>query len=181
MGIAALAGGFVVVISIIVIYNSLVSGRQRVREAWSAIDVQLQRRASLIPNLVETVKGYASYERETLRKVVDARGALGSAAGPRAAATADAVLTASLGAFFALAEAYPELKANQRFAQLQADLADTENKIAFARNYYNGAVEIFNIRVESVPGMVLAKPMGFVRQEFFTAGAGAEAVHAVHI
>ena len=181
MGIAALAVVFVVVISIIVIYNSLVSGRQRVREAWSAIDVQLQRRASLIPNLVETVKGYAAYERETLRKVTDARSALSAAAGPRAAATADAALTASLGGFFALAEAYPDLKANERFAQLQADLADTENKVAFARNYYNGAVEIFNIRVESFPGLLVAKPFGFIRQEFFTAGTGAADVQTVQI
>ena len=181
MSYALFAAGFVLVMALVVLYNGLVSARQRVREAWSAIDVQLQRRASLIPNLVETVKGYASYERETLRKVVEARGALGTAAGPRAAAEANAALTSALGSFFALAEAYPDLKANERFAQLQADLADTENKIAFARNYYNGAVEVFNIRVESFPGLLIARPFGFSRAEFFTAGEGADAVPALAI
>ena len=170
MQIAAVVVGFVLVISVIVIYNSLVSGRLRVREAWSSIDVQLQRRASLIPNLVETVKGYAAYERETLKKLTDARSALGAASGPRAAATADAALTASLGTFFALAEAYPDLKANERFAQLQRDLADTENKIAFARNYYNGAVEIFNIRAQTFPNLLVARAFGFAPAEFFAAG-----------
>jgi LemA protein len=180
VGFALLVAGFVLLLAVVVLYNGLVSARQRVREAWSAIDVQLQRRASLIPNLVETVKGYAAYERETLTKVVEARGALGSAAGPRAAAEANAALTTALGSFFALAEAYPDLKANERFAQLQSDLADTENKIAFARNYYNGAVEVFNIRVESFPGLLIAGLFGFGRAEFFTAaGAGAEGMPAL--
>jgi LemA protein len=155
------------------LYNGLVSGRQRVREAWSAIEVQLQRRASLIPNLVEAVKGYAAYERGTMENVVRARGALGAATGPRAAARADAALTSALGVFFALAEAYPDLKANERFAQLQADLADTENQIAFARNYYNGAVEIYNIRVQSIPGLLVARLFRFAPAEFFTTDAAA--------
>ena len=158
--VAALAG--------IVIYNGLVRARLRVREGWGAIDVQLQRRASLIPNLVEAVKGYAEYERGTMKKVVEARGALSSAAGPGAAARANADLTSALQSFFAIAEAYPDLKANERFAQLQADLADTENKIAYARNYYNGAVETYNSRIQTVPGVLVARPLGFAPAEFFT-------------
>jgi LemA protein len=166
----------VLLLAMVLLYNGLVSASQHVREAWGAIEVQLQRRASLIPNLVESVKGYASYERDTMQRVVSARGALSAAAGPRAAAQANAELTSALGTFFAVAEAYPDLKANERFAQLQKDLADTENKIAYARNYYNGAVEIYNVKVESFPGMVIAGPAGFKRAEFFAAEAGAAAV-----
>lgn len=158
----------------VLLYNGCVRARQRVREAWSAIDVQLQRRASLIPNLVESVKGYAEYERGTLRRVVEARTALGTAATPAAAARANDNLTGALGTFFAIAEAYPDLKANQRFAQLQTDLTDTENKVAFARNYYNGAVEAYNIKVQSFPGMLVARPLGFAPAEFFSADAGHE-------
>lgn len=161
----------VVLVIVAVLYNGLVAAFQHVREAWGAIDVQLQRRASLIPNLVESVKGYAEYERGTMERVVAARGAIGAAAGPREAAKANAELSAALGTFFAVAEAYPDLKANERFAQLQTDLADTENKIAYARNYYNGAVEIYNVKVESFPGLLVAGPGGFRRAEFFTADA----------
>jgi LemA protein len=163
-------------IAAIVLYNGLVGARLRVGEAWSAIDVQLQRRRSLIPNLVEAVKGYAAYERGTLDQVVRARGALADARGPGAAARADAALTGALTTFFALAEAYPDLKANTRFAQLQTDLADTENKVAFARNYYNGAVELYNTRVQSVPGVLIAGPFGFRSAEYFTADDDARAV-----
>jgi LemA protein len=169
MPTVALVAGVVLVVVVVLIYNGLVSARLRVREAWSAIDVQLQRRASLIPNLVESVKGYAEYERGTLQKVVEARSALGTAAGPGAAAKADEALTGALRTFFALAEAYPTLKASERFAQLQTDLTDTENKLAFARNYYNGAVELYNVKVQSVPGVLLARPFGFTAAEFFTA------------
>ncbi|HUL74349.1 MAG TPA: LemA family protein [Vicinamibacterales bacterium] len=167
--IIAVVVAIVVAIGFMVLYNSLVSARQRVREAWSAIDVQLQRRASLIPNLVEAVKGYAAYERGTMIRVVEARSALGSASGPRQAAQANDELSGALRSVFALAEGYPDLKANERFAQLQADLADTENKIAYARNYYNGAVETYNIRVQSVPGVLVARTAGFAPAEFFTA------------
>ena len=160
-------------LAIVFLYNGLVSASQHVREAWGAIEVQLQRRASLIPNLVESVKGYASYERDTMERVVSARGALTAAGSPRAAAQANAELTSALGTFFAIAEAYPDLKANERFAQLQSDLADTENKIAYARNYYNGAVEIYNVKVESFPGLLIAGPAGYRRAEFFAAEAGA--------
>ena len=153
----------------VMLYNGLVRARQRVKEAWGAVDVQLQRRANLIPNLIETVKGYAGYERETLTKVMEARGRLAAATGPRAAGEANAALTTALGSFFAVAEAYPDLKASERFGQLQADLADTENKIAFARNYYNGAVEVYNIKVQSFPGLLVAGPLSFRPAEFFTA------------
>lgn len=156
-------------IAVIVFYNGLVSARQRVREGWSAVDVQLKRRSSLIPNLVAVVEGYAAYERGTMQRIAEARGAIGAAPGPAAAARADAELTGALQTFFAVAEAYPELKANERFAQLQRDLADTENKIAFARNYYNGAVEIYNIRVQSFPGLLVARAFGFRPAEFFAA------------
>jgi LemA protein len=162
-----------------VLYNGLVSARQRVREGWSAIDVQLQRRASLIPNLVEVVKGYATFERETMTQIVEARRALGDAAGPAAAARADASLTHALHHLFVLAEAYPELKASERFAGLQIDLADTENKVAFARNYYNGAVEAYNIRVETIPGLLVARAFGFAAAEFFAAEAPARALPTV--
>jgi LemA protein len=164
LALAVIAGGL--------LYNRLVSARQRVREAWSAIDVQLQRRASLIPNLVETVKGYASFERDTLQRVTTARSAVASAPGPRAAAAASDELTSAVHLLVAVAEAYPDLKASQRFAQLQADLADTENLIAFARNYYNGAVEAYNIRVERVPTNLLARLFGFAPAEFFSADPG---------
>ncbi len=171
--------GVVLLVGVIVLYNGLVGARFRVREAWSAIDVQLQRRASLIPNLVDTVKGYASFERDTLTKITEARSALGSAAGPRAVAKASDELGGALRNLVAVAEAYPDLKANERFAQLQADLADTENKIAYARNYYNGAVETYNIKTQSLPGVLIARAAGFVPAEFFTAEASAAAVPAV--
>jgi LemA protein len=147
-----------------------VSRRQRVREAWSSIDVQLQRRAALIPSLVEAVKGYAEYERGTMQRVVEARSSLGAAArdGPHAVAVANDELSGALHRFFIVAEAYPDLKASERFAQLQSDLADTENLIASARNYYNGAVEAYNTGVESVPGVLVARPFGFATAEFFS-------------
>ena len=159
-----------------VIFNGLVSGRQRVREAWSAMDVQLQRRTALIPNLVETVKGYASYERDTLQRVIEARGAMTTAASPHAVALASANLTGALQTLVAVAEAYPELKANERFAALQVDLADTENQIAYARNYYNGAVEQYNIRAQRFPALLIAPLLGFTAAEFFSASADAAAV-----
>jgi LemA protein len=174
----ALAGIAVVAV---VVYNGLVRTRLRVREAWSAVDVQLQRRASLIPNLVETVKAYAAYERDTLTRVVASRAALTAAAGPRAAAAANAELTAALGTLFALSEAYPDLKANQNYLKLQHDLRDTEDKIAFARNYYNGAVEEYNTRVQSIPGLFVARPFGFGAVEFFTADADAKAAIEVDV
>jgi LemA protein len=159
-----------------VLYNLLVSSQLRVREAWSSIEVQLQRRAALIPPLVETVKGYAAFERSTLQTVVEARSAIGIAAGPRAIATASAALTEAVHRLVAVAEAYPDLKANQNFSQLQTDLTDTENQIAFARNYYNGAVEIHNTRVQQFPTLLIARVLGFQPAEFFAASADARKV-----
>lgn len=170
MMLVAVGAAAILIIAVTVLYNGLVAARQQVREAWSSIDVQLQRRAALIPNLVEAVRGYAEYERETMQKVVEARGALSSSSGPRAAAAANETLTSALQRLYVVAEAYPELKANERFAQLQTDLADTENTIASARNYYNGAVELHNIRVESFPAMFLARVAGFRSAEFFGGG-----------
>lgn len=164
-----------VVVVLVVLYNGLVRARLRMKEAWAAVEVQLQRRASLIPNLVEVVKGYAGHERETLSGVVDARGALGAADGPRAAASANDHLSGALGRLFALAEAYPDLKADQQFASFQADLADTENLVAYARNYYNGAVEIYNTRAQTVPGNLVASVFRFAPAEFFKADAAARA------
>jgi LemA protein len=165
--------------AVVLLYNGLVSARQRVREGWSAIDVQLQRRSSLIPNLVEVVRGYAAFERDAMAQVADARRALGDASGPAAAARADMLLAGALQGVFALAEAYPDLKASERFAALQRDLADTENKIAYARSYYNGAVETYNIRVETLPGLLVARAFGFPPAEFFAAGGSDRVVPTV--
>lgn len=155
------------------IYNGLVSGRIGVQEGWSAIDVQLQRRSSLIPNLVETVKGYAGHEQETLQNVTNARSMLQSAGTPGQAAAADNMLTSSLRSLFAVAENYPDLKANQNFLDLQRQLADTEDKISYARNYYNAQVKTFNLQVQSVPSVFVANMFGFKAAEFFDAPEGA--------
>jgi len=163
--------GFGVILTLIILYNLLVSARLRVKEAWASIDVQLQRRSSLIPNLVEVVKGYAGFERETLERVVSARGALGAAAGPSSAAVANAELSGALGRLFALAEAYPDLKANALFGSLRKELSETENTIAYARNYYNGAVEAYNTRVQTFPGLLVAGLFRFTPAEFFKADA----------
>ena len=152
-------------------YNGLVRARLRVREAWGAVQVQLQRRASLIPNLVETVKGYAGHERSTLERVTQARAALQSAGTPDQAAQANNVLTGALRSLFAVAEAYPELKANQNFLSLQDDLQDTEDKISYARTYYNASVREYNEKVQTVPTALVAGMFGFQPEPFFEAGA----------
>ena len=169
------AAVFIALALLALLYNGLVRARLRTREAWSAIDVQLQRRSSLIPNLVEVVKGYAGHERETLTRVMEARGALGAAAGPEATAGANDDLSGALGRLFALAEAYPDLKADTQFARLQTELANTEDNVAYARNYYNGAVEIYNMRAQTVPGNVVAGLFRFVPAEFFKADPAARA------
>jgi LemA protein len=150
-------------------YNRLVRLRQEVNTGWANIDVQLQRRADLIPNLVETVRGYASHERETFEEVTKARSALRQAGTPAAAAVADAGLTAALGKLFAVAEAYPELKASKNFLELQEELTDTEDKISAARRYYNATVMHFNTAIQSFPWLLLAGPFGFTTREFFSA------------
>ena len=156
-------------------YNGLVKARLRVREAWSAVQVQLQRRASLIPNLVETVKGYAQHERGTLESVTQARAALQSAGTPQQAAAANNILTSALRSLFAVAEAYPDLKANQNFLSLQDDLQDTEDKVAYARTYYNANVRDYNEKVQTVPTALIAGLFGFRAEEFFEAPAEAQA------
>ena len=150
-------------------YNGLVRGRLRVKEAWSGIDIQLKRRSSLIPNLVETVRGYASHERETLENVTRARAALDQAGTAPAAAQANNMLTQTLRSLFAVAEAYPDLKANTNFLQLQADLTDTEEKIAYARQFYNRNALSYNSKVHTFPAMVMANIAGFRPEEFFEA------------
>lgn len=148
-------------------YNALVRGRNRVREAWSGIDVQLRRRASLVPNLVETVRGYAAHERDVFEEVARARGALQRAGGAAAAASANTALTQALGHLFAVAEAHPQLRASESFAALHRDLGDAEDKIAFARQFYNRNVLDFNTRVETFPGTLVAGALGFSPAEFF--------------
>jgi LemA protein len=155
------------------VYNGLIRSRVRTREAYSGIDVQLKRRASLIPNLVETVKGYAAHERETLENVTRARAALERAGSPAAAAQADNMLTQTLRSLFAVAENYPDLKANENFLQLQSELTDTEEKIAFARQFYNRNVMDFNTRIEVFPNVIIAGMFNFEAFEFFEAEEGA--------
>jgi len=148
-------------------YNGLVGLRQRCRQAFSDIDVQLKQRHDLVPNLVETVKGYAAHEKGTLEAVVQARNAAVSAHGPAAQAQAEGMLQGALRQLFALAEAYPDLKANQNFQQLQAELSDLENKIAASRRFFNNASAEYNAKRESFPAVLFSRSMGFEPQEFF--------------
>jgi LemA protein len=157
------------VVWIISIYNGLVAMRQRVNQAFADIDVQTKQRHDLIPNLVETVKGYAAHERGTLEAVVQARNAAITAqsGGVQAQAAAENMLTGALRQLFALSEAYPDLKANQNFQQLQAELSDLENKIAAARRFFNNTAAEYNATRESFPAVLFAQSMGFGPQEFF--------------
>ena len=169
--------GLVVLIGLwlVMTYNGLVTLRQRCRQAFSDIDVQLKQRHDLVPNLVETVKGYAAHERGTLEGVVQARNAAVAAQGPAAQAQAEGMLQAALRQLFALAEAYPDLKANQNFQQLQTELADLENKIAAARRFFNNAAAEYNATREALPAMLFAQSMGFGPQEFFNLDEGERA------
>ena len=151
------------------IYNGLIRSRVRTREAWAGIDVQLKRRASLIPNLVETVKGYASHEREVLENVTRARSMLEQAGSAGQAAQADNVLTGALRSLFAVSENYPQLRANENFLELQRELSDIEEKIAFARQFYNRNVVDFNTRIQVFPSVIIANMFNFERFEFFEA------------
>ena len=159
------------VIWVIIIYNGLVAMRQRVNQAFADVDVQLKQRHDLVPNLVETVKGYASHERGTLEAVVQARNAAMTAQGPAQMAQAENMLTGALRQLFALSEAYPDLKANQNFQQLQMELSDLENKIAAARRFFNNAVQEYNTGIQQFPAVLLAGPTGFTQKEFFDLGA----------
>jgi LemA protein len=157
----------VVVVVFIGIYNSLVTLRNRCDNAWSQVDVQLRRRYDLIPNLVETVKGYAKHEREVFEKVTQARAAAAGAQGVREQAQADNVLTGALKTLFAVAENYPELKANQNFLMLQEELAGTESKVAYARQFYNDTVMKFNMKQQVFPSNIVAGMFGFKPKEYF--------------
>ena len=148
-------------------YNGLVRLRNQTDEAWSDIDVQLKRRFDLIPNLVEAVKGYGAHEQGVFAKVTEARAAAMSAQGPKAKGDADNMLTGALKSLFAVAEAYPELKANENFASLQQELGETENKISSARRFYNGNVRDLNTRIQSFPTNTIATMFGFKPREFF--------------
>ena len=156
-----------IVLWVIAVYNGLVRLRNRFQAAWSQIDVQLKRRYDLIPNLVETVKGYAAHERQTLESVVKARQQAIDATGVAQQAQAENVLTGALRQLFALAENYPDLKANQNFLALQEELTSTENKIAFARQHYNDVVMRFNTRIEVFPANTIAQHFNFQRQDLF--------------
>jgi LemA protein len=160
----------VIVLWIIMIYNQLVAMRQRVSQAFADIDVQLKQRHDLIPNLVETVKGYAAHERGTLEEVVKLRNSAMAAQGPTQQAAAENMLTGALGKLFALAEAYPDLKANQNFQQLQSELGDLENKISAARRFFNNAVQEYNTGIQQFPAALFAASLGFTQRTFFDVG-----------
>jgi LemA protein len=169
----------VLVIAFIVMYNGLVQLRNRIDNAWSQIDVQLQRRHDLIPNLVETVKGYAAHERETLERVVQARNQAISAQGPAEQGQAENLLTGALRQVFALAEAYPDLKANQNFLALQEELTTTEDRVAYARQFYNDSVLKYNSKIQSIPSNVIAGMFNFDEREYFEGEEAARTVPRV--
>ena len=158
-----------VALFVAVAYNGLVRRRNRIDEAWAQIDVQLRRRYDLIPNLVETVKGYAAHERQTFESVTNARAQAINAQGVADQAQAENVITGALKSLFAVAEAYPELKANQNFLALQEELTATEGRIAYARQFYNDEVLKLNTRIQSFPTNVLANAFGFHQREYFEA------------
>ena len=167
IGVIVLAG-----LWLIMAYNGLVSLRQRCRQAFSDIDVQLKQRHDLIPNLVETVKGYAAHERGTLDAVVQARNAAMTASTPVAAAQAENQVTGALRQLFALSEAYPDLKANQNFLSLQEELSATEGRVAYARQFYNDSVLTYNTGIQKFPASIIAGRMGFRPREYFEAEEG---------
>jgi LemA protein len=152
---------------LVVLYNGLVQKRNRVDNAWAQIDVQLKRRRDLVPNLVETVKGYAAHERGTFEEVTAARAAAAGARTPRDAVAAENALTQALGRLFAVAEAYPELKANQNFLDLQSQLRETEDRVAVSRQVYNDTVLTYNNAIQTFPAVLAAGALGFRRREFF--------------
>ncbi|MDD5639834.1 MAG: LemA family protein [Candidatus Pacebacteria bacterium] len=177
--IALIAILAICIIWFIAVYNGLVVLKNRVKEAWSDIDVQLKRRYDLIPNLIETVKGYATHESGTFEKVTQARNMAMAASGPENKAKAENALSGALKTLFAVAESYPELKASQNFSELQAELSDTENKIQAARRFYNGNVLEFNNKIEVVPSNIVASICRFVKEKFFEIEEGEKAVPQV--
>jgi LemA protein len=160
----------------IAVYNGLISMRQRVNQAFADIDVQLKQRHDLVPNLVETVKGYAAHERGTLDEVVKARNAAVSAQGPAQQAAAENMLSGALRQLFALSESYPDLKASANFQQLQAELSDLENKIAASRRFFNNAVQEYNTGIQRFPAALFAASFGFSQKEYFDLGDDRKAV-----
>ncbi len=164
----------IIVVAVVALYNNLVKLRNRVDNAWAQVDVQMQRRQDLIPNLVETVKGYAAHESGTLSAVTEARAAVTQAATPQAKMAAENALTGALKSLFAVAEAYPDLKANANFQQLQAQLADTEDKISYMRQSYNDTVMAYNTAIQTFPAVLLAGAFGLTARPSFDAAAGAE-------
>ncbi|MFQ5556929.1 MAG: LemA family protein [Acidimicrobiales bacterium] len=159
----------VLVLYVIGLYNGVIRLRNRIENAWAQIDVQLKRRWDLIPNLVETVKGYASHERETLEAVIAARNAATTAEGPQARGQSENLLTGALRQLFALSEAYPDLKANQSFLELQEELTATEGRIAYARQHYNDTVLRYNTKIQTFPAVVIAGMLRFTEREYFEA------------
>ena len=172
MGIIILIIIVILVAAIIGIYNGLIKLKNRVDEAWSDIDVQLKRRHDLIPNLINTVKGYAAHEKEVFEKVTEARTAAMGAQTPAEKENAENALSGTLKSLFAVAENYPDLKANQNFLELQRELTDTEDKIQAARRFYNGNVRDFNIKIETFPSNIIAGMLSFTKRDFFAAEEG---------
>jgi LemA protein len=170
-----LAAVLAVVLLAVLGYNRLVRLRNEANTGWANIDVQLQRRGDLIPNLVEAVRGYAAHERAVFEEVTKARAALQQAGTPGAAGAANDILSAALGRLFAVAEAYPELQASENFLRLQEDLTDTEDKIGAARRYYNSTVMHYNTAIQSIPWVLVARPLGLREKEFFSAEGDTEA------
>ncbi|WP_420450417.1 LemA family protein [Ilumatobacter sp.] len=167
----------VVVVAGVVMYNGLIRSKNQVENAWSQIDVQLKRRLDLVPNLVETVKGYATHERETLEAVIEARNAAVAAPDTPAGQSApNDVLSGALSRLFALSESYPELRANQNFLALQEELTATEGRVAYARQFYNDSVLSYNNKIESVPTNVMANSLGYREREYFEAEESARTV-----
>jgi LemA protein len=169
----------VIVVFVIKSYNDLVNGRNRVKNAWSQIDVQLKRRNDLIPNIVETVKGYAGHEKSTFEEVTKARSSIANATTVGEVAEADNMLTGALKSLFAVAEAYPELKANQNFIELQQELSETEDKISYSRQFYNDTVLKYNNMCQQFPSNIIAGLFGFKESDFFEAQEGDNAVPKV--
>lgn len=178
IGLAVIA---VIVIFLVGTYNRLVSLRQRIKNAWSQIDVQLKRRYDLIPNLVNTVKGYAAHERETFENVTRARSMAINAADVNQQAEAENMLSGALKSLFAVAESYPQLKADANFRQLQEELTNTEGKIAFSRQFYNDTVMKYNTSIKRFPTVLIAGMFGFHQEEYFNIEAGSAAREAVKV
>jgi LemA protein len=179
-GIATIVGGLICLLLVLLglwlmlTYNKLVRQRNQVDASWAQIDVQLKRRYDLIPNLVETVKGYAAHEKTTLDAVVQARNTAVATAGAEPSARVDAenMVSQTLGRLFALAEAYPNLKANENFQALQSELANTEDKISYSRQFYNSAVQTYNNATQTIPSNIIAGMMGFKTRSFFEVAEG---------